>query len=160
MTKQEFLETLGKILKRELSETETQENLHYYDSYIAQECAKGKTEQQVLEELGDPRLIARTILQVDEQREEKRSFVGDASAFTEDDDDGDRMDGVFGGSFYDGGTGGGLHRIPGWKIALTLVLIGVVFFMVVGLVFRVVWALLPIILAVMAAVWIYRRFFR
>ena len=35
--------------------------LDYYDKYISDEMKKGKTEKEVLEELGDPRLIAKTI---------------------------------------------------------------------------------------------------
>ena len=37
--------------------------LEYYSSYIDDEVRKGKTEEEVLEALGDPRLIAKTIVQ-------------------------------------------------------------------------------------------------
>ena len=39
-----------------------QENLRYYDSYIMEEAAKGQTEDEVIESLGGPRIIARTIV--------------------------------------------------------------------------------------------------
>ena len=39
-----------------------QENLNYYNSYIDGETAKGRPELQVIEELGGPRIIARTIV--------------------------------------------------------------------------------------------------
>lgn len=71
MSKEEFLDTLRKVLARELSESEVADNINYYWNYIEQQIASGKTEEQVLQELGDPRLIARTILQVDEKREEE-----------------------------------------------------------------------------------------
>ena len=35
--------------------------LDYYDKYISDEIKNGKTEKEVIEELGDPRLIAKTI---------------------------------------------------------------------------------------------------
>lgn len=71
MSKQEFLETLRRALARELSESEVADNINYYWNYIEQQIAMGKSEEQVLLELGDPRLIARTILQVDEKRDEE-----------------------------------------------------------------------------------------
>ena len=38
------------------------ENINYYDDYIDQSLAKGKNYDEIFEELGDPRLIARTII--------------------------------------------------------------------------------------------------
>ena len=39
------------------------DNVNYYEDYINTEIRKGRTEEEVLESLGDPRLIARTIIQ-------------------------------------------------------------------------------------------------
>lgn len=39
----------------------TRSNLEYYETYIRDEVRKGRSESDVLGELGDPRLIARTI---------------------------------------------------------------------------------------------------
>lgn len=36
--------------------------MRYYQNIYPQEIASGKSEKEVLEELGDPRLIARTII--------------------------------------------------------------------------------------------------
>ena len=38
------------------------ENINYYDGHIREQLASGKTEQEVMELLGDPRMIARTII--------------------------------------------------------------------------------------------------
>ena len=62
MSKEEFLDTLRKVLARELSESEVADNINYYWNYIEQQVASGKSEEQVLSELGDPRLIARRII--------------------------------------------------------------------------------------------------
>lgn len=62
MSKEEFLSTLGKRLAQTLPQDRVAENVRYYDRYIEEQKASGKTEQQVLEELGDPLLIARTIM--------------------------------------------------------------------------------------------------
>ena len=62
MTKYEFLNDLKASLTGNVSGQVINENMQYYDEYIAGEVRKGKTEGEVLDELGDPRLIARTII--------------------------------------------------------------------------------------------------
>ncbi len=162
MSKQEFLDTLRRALARELSEGEVADNINYYWNYIEQEIAFGKSEEQVLSELGDPRLIARTILQVDEQREEDengRSFGYQEEVFTAnpdgsyDADAGAQNDPYSGGGFH-----GNIHMhkltVTDWiKIALVLIII----FLVLGTIFRILWKLLPFFIVVAAILWVYRR---
>lgn len=62
MTRQEFLEQLKTSLQGEVSAQVLQENLRYYDDYIASEARNGRAESEVIDEIGDPRLIARTII--------------------------------------------------------------------------------------------------
>lgn len=62
MKKTEFLKELEAALKGEVSPELTAENLRYYDNYISQETSKGRSEAEVTEEIGSPRLIARTII--------------------------------------------------------------------------------------------------
>lgn len=62
MDRNEFVSTLRAVLKGEVSDYTVEDNVRYYDSYISQEIASGKSEAEVLESLGDPRLIARTII--------------------------------------------------------------------------------------------------
>lgn len=62
MNREEFLQGLQKALSGQISPSAVQENLRYYDDYIRTEVRKGRTESEVMEELGDPRLIARTIV--------------------------------------------------------------------------------------------------
>lgn len=38
------------------------ENLNYYNSYISQEMAKGRTVDEIVDEIGEPRIVARTII--------------------------------------------------------------------------------------------------
>ena len=84
MSKQEFLDTLRRALARELSESEVADNINYYWNYIEQQVASGESEEQVLSELGDPRLIARTILQVDKQKEGAADPYYKNNVYTED----------------------------------------------------------------------------
>ena len=62
MTRAEFLGELRETLSGNMSESEVQSNLAYYSSYIDDEVRKGKTEEEVLEELGSPFAIAKTLL--------------------------------------------------------------------------------------------------
>ena len=62
MTKNEFLDGLRRALNGQVPPPTVSQNLEYYRSYIATEEYKGRSEEEILEELGDPRLIARTII--------------------------------------------------------------------------------------------------
>ena len=62
MRKAEFLKELEASLKGEIPAGAVSDNLRYYDNYISQEVAKGRSESEVIEEIGSPRLIAKTII--------------------------------------------------------------------------------------------------
>ena len=62
MTRREFLEGLRSALGNDLNGPVIQENVAYYNSYISDEVGKGRTEDEVIAELGDPWVIARTII--------------------------------------------------------------------------------------------------
>ena len=75
MTKGEFLMTLRKKLAGEIPPQDVERNLQYYDKYITDAVRNGKTEEQVLEELGSPLLIAKTIIDTCGQEERYDSFT-------------------------------------------------------------------------------------
>lgn len=59
MTKKEFLTIMGETLAQSLPSAVVQDNIRYYDAYFQN---SGKSEEAVCEELGDPRMICRTII--------------------------------------------------------------------------------------------------
>lgn len=61
MSREEFLKQLKESLSMSLEKDAINEQLDYYDKYISDEMKKGKSEKEVIDELGDPRLIAKTI---------------------------------------------------------------------------------------------------
>ncbi len=63
MNKTKFLEGLKEALQGELSAAELNNQLLYYERYIDEELRKGRTEKDIFDELGAPRLIARTIIE-------------------------------------------------------------------------------------------------
>lgn len=62
VSREEFLKGLENALSGNVPPAIVRDNLRYYDDYIRSERQKGRTESEIMEELGDPRLIARTIL--------------------------------------------------------------------------------------------------
>lgn len=62
MNKKQFLNELREELSYELPEGLVRSNTEYYSSYIDEEVRKGRSMDEVLTDLGDPRLIARTIV--------------------------------------------------------------------------------------------------
>ena len=62
MTKKGFLEKLKTALDSNLSDAAVQEQIAFYKQYIEDEVRKGRSEEEVVKELGDPWAIARTII--------------------------------------------------------------------------------------------------
>ena len=61
MNKQEFIEQLRAALSGSVPPNVVIENVNFYEDYINTELRKGRNEAEILQELGSPRLIARTI---------------------------------------------------------------------------------------------------
>lgn len=67
MTRQEFLQELRVALQGEVSQAAVNEHIRYYENYIIEESRKGRSEEEVIAELGNPRLIAKTLIDTTEQ---------------------------------------------------------------------------------------------
>lgn len=62
MTRREFLDGLREKLSGNLPAAEVQNHIAYYHDYIKEEVKKGRREEDVLDELGDPWVIARSLI--------------------------------------------------------------------------------------------------
>ena len=62
MSKTEFIDILYNQLSGQMPEGSVAAHVQYYRNYIEDEQQKGRTETDILNDLGDPRLIARTLL--------------------------------------------------------------------------------------------------
>lgn len=67
MTRQEFLQELRIALQGKVSQAALNEHIKYYENYIIEESRKGKSEEEVIAQLGNPRLIAKTLVDTTEQ---------------------------------------------------------------------------------------------
>ena len=81
MTKDEFLTQLNQELATTGSYEFNREQIVYYRDYINGELAKGRTEQQIMDELGDPRLIAKTIKNAN-GLDDDRPVEGDSQGYS------------------------------------------------------------------------------
>lgn len=63
MNELEFIRLLKETLDGQVPPSVIRENIRYYEEYISEQKSNGRSAAEVLEELGDPRLIARTIVE-------------------------------------------------------------------------------------------------
>ncbi len=135
MTKAEFLKDLEEKLTGEVSPNTVLQNVSYYRDYIDSAIRRGQTEEEVLEELGSPFLIAKTIIDTNEI--EETSYSG--SAYEENGEEkGDQGESWRRQWVMD-------QKKTKWLIIGVLILVAVLFFTVLRLLLPV---LLPVILVV------------
>ncbi len=139
MTRFEFTESLRKALSGRVNHRVVNENVAYYEHYIDAEIKKGRSEEDVLGGLGDPRLLAKTI--VDTTGESDRVYA----------DEGESKDPASGGTLF-----GRIFRLPAWLVLLVLVLLFILIIKIVGLVIVTV---LPFAIPV-AVIYYLIRYFR
>lgn len=135
MTKQEFLEQLQRALGSRVSSYVVNENVSYYEEYIATQVRAGKNESDVIAELGDPRLLARSIADADKRAGKVEGECIDEEITDQDEHSVKR------------------YNIPGWLITIGIVLLVV---LVLSAVFKVVTVLLPLIIPVAIIVFFLR----
>ena len=77
MSRREFLEVLRGQLSGQMTQGRAAAHVRYYEDYIQSKVRAGTPEDEVIAQLGDPRLIAKTLLDTDtveEVYEESRSY--------------------------------------------------------------------------------------
>lgn len=70
MNKTEYVQIIEKALSGNVSPQELKDTVSYYRDYIDMEIRKGRSEQEVLEGLGNPRLLVKSIIAAKGQRTE------------------------------------------------------------------------------------------
>ncbi|MDO5100555.1 MAG: hypothetical protein Q4D52_03170 [Eubacteriales bacterium] len=129
MTQREFMQELVAALAEELPAEQVEEHRRFYESYFADERRKGRSEEQILEELGEPRMIAMTLIDMAALRGQGGSgyasdgdydFNGNYGSGSSGED---QSSSHFGGSFGTGRSIGGLGCGLGSLVAVVLLLI-------------------------------------
>ena len=142
MNKEAFIDTLRRALYGKVSDYELTDHVRYYEDYICQEMNQGRSEQEVLEELGDPRLIARTIM-------ETSGMKAPEVEYTIDEEPADHTE-----------RDVKVHTFSGWKATLVMALIAAAVIAMIVLLLGLAIYLLPVIIAVMLISWLLRKILR
>lgn len=125
MTKRQFMEELRSSLEGMVTQTVVQENLNYYENYINEQMRNGKSEQEILDELGNPRLIARSIIDV---KSEDDGYV--QTEYYEDEQDDGTPEDMFGGNTH-------IFTMNSTRFKLGCLLSVIVFVLIIYLLFHI-----------------------
>lgn len=143
MNKTEFVETLRRNISSVGDYNFVNETVDYYQNYIESAMRQGRTEEDVMAELGDPRLIAKSILAsrgmgqtVDEKENDETEASNNRVTINT--------------------RGGRQFMIPAWLAKAGIIAATIAIVVVVG---AIAIKLLPVICVGILAVLIY-RFFR
>lgn len=146
MTRNEFLQKLREALSNDLTGSVIQENVDYYNQYITDEVNNGRKEEDVINELGDPWVIAQTIIdttQGSQNRGQSSYYEPDSQTYGQ-----QRSTGGMGNS---GGT-------KWWKVIMILLAVIVVLCVIVSVVGGIISLVAPVLVPVLIILFIVRLF--
>ena len=147
MNKSEFIEKLQRVLAGGLDSAQVAENVRYYQEYIDSEVRRGRSEREVLDQLGDPRLLAKSIIEAN-----KRAGASYGSNLEYDEEiAADPQN-----TGWDGAEASGRKIVmPGWLIML---IITVVVLLIIGVATALLSFFAPAIFVVLAVILIVKIF--
>ena len=160
MDKQEFIDRLRGALNGRIPAAQVEDTIKYYQDYINAQIGSGRSEAEVMSALGDPRLIARTIIETARPVGDSGSARGNAADYQ----GGMYQDNTYQGSAqgaynsYQGTTERTVHkhfRMPGWLVAIIVVLS---IYLLFSVVFSVLSFLAPVIIVIVAVVFLVKLF--
>lgn len=138
MEKTEFLEQLRQSLSGRIEADKVTDHLRYYEDYINTQLRLGRTENEVLDSLGSPRLIAKTI--ADTQKDRMGEYQEPETAWW-------RKNASNRGKSF--------GKLPRWGIITAVILI---FLFLIWLIFSVLAFLAPILIPFMIVVFLFKIF--
>lgn len=147
MEKTEFIERLQRALAAGISSSQVAENVRYYQDYIDSEIRKGRSEKEVMDSLGDPRLLAKSIIEAN-----KHAGVSYGSNQEYDDEVADDP------HEWEADRNMPKRRsivLPGW---LVMLIITVLVLLVIGVAFSLIYLFAPVIIGVLVVVLIVKAF--
>ena len=155
MNRNEFIDKLQRTLAGGLNCNQVADNVRYYQDYIDTEIRKGRSEADVLAGLGDPRLLAKSIIEANKHagvnEGTNRGYDEEMTADSSYGSENRRED-----AYYDTTSGNGrVFRVPGWLI---LLIITVVVILIIGVAFSLISVLAPIIIPILIVILLIRIF--
>lgn len=146
MSKYEFLNQLGDYLEGYVSAAEKQDSLNYYRDYIEEEMNSGKTEQEIIDELGSPSGIAKSIIEARGLNSNREDSYNSYDAYEEEGREEYEKNPVSGKIFY----------LESWKMGVGLVLLILIVLLILSFVFKIVAFFVPIVLPVLIIMFIFK----
>lgn len=151
MDRREFMEKLQRALASGLNSSMVADNMRFYQEYIDSEISKGRTETEVLDSLGDPRLLAKSIIEANKRagesygsnREYDEEFSGAGSK------DRDTYD------VHNNRVPGRRWVLPGWLFMLIVTVIVLLF---IGIATSLLYIFSPVIIVVLVVLLIVKFF--
>lgn len=155
MNRNEFIDKLQRTLAGGLNCNQVADNVRYYQDYIDTEIRKGRSEADVLAGLGDPRLLAKSIIEANKHagvnEGTNRGYDEEMTADSSYGSENRRED-----AYYDTTSGNGrVFRVPGWLI---LLIVTVVVILIIGVAFSLISVLAPIIIPILIVILLIRIF--
>lgn len=147
MEKTEFIERLQRALAAGISSSQVAENVRYYQNYIDSEIRKGRSEKEVMDSLGDPRLLAKSIIEAN-----KHAGVSYGSNQEYDDEVADEP------QEWDSDRSTPKGRsivLPGW---LVMLIVTVIVLLIIGVATYTLISFAPVIIGVLVVVLIVKTF--
>ena len=129
MNREEYINTLERCLVGKIDPDSLRDTIEYYKDYFAMEQAKGRSQEQIIAGLGEPRLLAKSIIAAESNRQDR--------------DESELRTGA------DSGQGGFTGRRIHIPFALLILIVVLLFFGIISLVFSIASMLLPILLPVL-----------
>ena len=155
MNRNEFIDKLQRTLAGGLNCNQVADNVRYYQDYIDTEIRKGRSEADVLAGLGDPRLLAKSIIEANKHagvnEGTNRGYDEEMTADSSYGSENRRED-----AYYDTTAGNSrMFRVPGWLI---LLIVTVVVILIIGVAFSLISVLAPIIIPILIVILLIRIF--
>ena len=144
MDKQEFLDRLRIALNGNVTARVVEDNVNYYENYINSQIRMGYAESEVLNSLGDPRLIAKSIISANES-----TNAGNKNHSNQE---------VYDNDYYMQERQSTQLRVKGMPRWLKIAIVCLVIFAIINVVATVVSALLPIVFPVLLIYFLVRLF--
>lgn len=120
MNRLDFIDELHRALASQLSVDEIRGHIEYYNEYIDMQIRKGSTEEEIISSLGNPRLLAKSILEANVgNKYNDSSDVNDA------------------GSSNNGSHTFVFGKSAKWSLWIGIVLLVIIFLTVIGVLFSV-----------------------
>ena len=165
MQKHEFIENLKNALLGNVPPQVVNDNLKYYEEYIASEIQKGREESEVLDELGDPRILAKTIIDASARDRkgtgqvyygsgenaadpESEESSGSRTSYSES-SDGDTWSRGFHTHVYKGNS---------FSCLIVGIILLIIICVIVAALLKVIWFLAPVIIALVVLRLLFSRF--